>query len=339
MVQNSTDTNLVNTTYEVYIDWTLIWTLNNIDYQRAHAWSISIWEIRWWSVRLSDNNTNPWDWHYFKWNFWEILSWNHALTSTEIDTVNEYLRAKWDLDKVAPIISTSSVLSWSLMPWKNHNINFSYSDSSEYGTWVWINTNSGDLILEKWNSTNSVWNDVSSLIWTWTLSQTWASYPISNLWYWKYKTTFNISDNNWNISNNFITTFYIDAPQMIVSTWSVNIWNINDSTNTFAPTINITVKTVWAWFNVKLKKNTQLNDWTTFIPYYDWTIWFGYDKNKDWNLSDFNDDIIWTETWSINTDWDLNTYTYTVAVWAIIEYQQAWWDYSWKIDFWINLDY
>jgi hypothetical protein len=65
----------------------------------------------------------------------------------------------------------------------------------------------------------------------------------------------------------------------------------------------------------------------------------GYDKNKDWNLSDFNNDIIWQETKNINTSWNLNTYTYTVSMWAIIEYQQAWWDYSWKIDFWINLDY
>ncbi len=341
MVQNSVDSNIANNTFDVYIDGQLIWTLNNIDYQRAHAWSISIWEIRWWAVRLSDNNTNPWDWHYFKWSLWELISWNHALTATDLSIVNDYLRKKWDLDKVAPIILSGSIASGSLLPWANHNISFSYSDSSEYWTWVWINTNSWVLNLEKWNSSNSSWTDVSNLVWSWILTQTWASYDLNNLDYWKYKAIFNIADNNWNISANYLTTFYIDEPQLIISTWSINIWKLNSNTNTFWNTLTVTVKTVWAWFRVKLKKNKALTHTNNsdFIPYYNWSLWMWYDKNNDWNLSDYNDDIILSDSWTLNTNWDLNIYTYTLKIWAIIDKLQAAGNYSWKIDFGIDLDY
>jgi hypothetical protein len=45
------------------------------------------------------------------------------------------------------------------------------------------------------------------------------------------------------------------------------------------------------------------------------------------------------EVKNINADWDLNTYTYTLKMWAIIDKLQAGWDYTWKINFWIELDY
>ncbi len=342
MVQNSTDSNLANDTFKVYIDWNLVWTLNNIDYQRAHAWAIAVWEIKWWAVRLSDDNTNPWDWHYFKWSIWEIISWNHALTSSEISNIDEYLRVKWNLDKIAPVISWTSISSWSILPGANHNISFTYSDSSEYGTWVWIDTQSWwTLNLQKWDSSNSSWVDVSNLVWTWNLTQTWATYILNNLSYWKYKALFMVSDNNWNKSSVFKTTFYIDQPQLIISTWSINIWKLNSSNNTFGDTLTVTVKTIWAPFKVKLKKNkalTHTND-SDFIPYYDWSVWMWYDKNDDGNLSDYNNDIILSDSGTLNTDWNLNTYTYTLKMGAIIDKLQAAWDYSWKIDFGIELDY
>jgi hypothetical protein len=64
-----------------------------------------------------------------------------------------------------------------------------------------------------------------------------------------------------------------------------------------------------------------------------------YDKNNDWNLSDYNDDIIMQEVKNINTSWDINIYTYTLKIWAIIKKLQSSWNYSWKINFGIELDY
>ena len=334
MVQDSTDSTLSNTRFQVYLDWISLWTLTNIDYQRAHAWNISIWQVTWGAIKLSDNSNSS-DWNNFKWSIWELISWNHALTNTEEENIQLYLKNRWNLDKVKPTITYNNFSSWVLLPWWNHNLKFNYIDNT---WWVWIDSSSATIAIAKWDSTNSTWNTLTNVIWTWTITNSWASYPTLDLDYWKYKTTFSIDDLNWNTTSTWYT-LYIDKPEIIISTWATNIWELNDTTNTFSKNITITVKTIWAWFNVKLKKNQTLNNTNTFIPYYDWTLWMGYDKNKDWNLSDFNNDIIWQETKNINTSWNLNTYTYTVSMWAIIEYQQAWWDYSWKIDFWINLDY
>jgi hypothetical protein len=243
--------------------------------------------------------------------------------------LNNYLYPRWDLDKLAPSISWINYSSGSLLPGWNHNLEFNYLDNSEYWDWIWIDINSWNIILEKWDSWNSVWNTVNSKIWTWILTQTLATYSTLDLDYWKYKVIFNISDINWNISSDFESIFYIDKPEMSISTWNIDIWILNENTNTFTWDIIITVKTLWAWFNVKLKKNQELiNDNSLdFIPYY------------DWNLYDFNDDIIWQEIWNINNSWDLNTYIYTVKMWAIIDYLQTWWSYTWKINFWIELTY
>jgi hypothetical protein len=335
-----------------YLNWNLISTINNISPQTNHWacpldwtwldcvlyltwWSISIWSTKNDILKLSNNTEiSIFEWNYFKWNIWEISSYNYALTDSEVNWINDYLFIKWWIDLIAPIITWTNFNSWILLPWWNHNIIFNYNDSH---TWsLWIDINSANIILEKWDWISY---NLINWFWTWTITETLATYPTNNLSFWKYKASFNISDNYWNISNTKELVFYIDNPQMIISTGSIDIWNVNDQTNTFAQDITITVKTVWTWFNVQLKKNQTLNSSTTFIPYYDWTIWVGYDKNKDWRLFDYNDDIIWQEIENINTDWNLNTYTYTVSMWAIIEYQQAWWDYSWKIDFWINLDY
>ena len=334
MVQDSTDPTLSNTRFQVYLDWTSLWTLTNIDYQRPHTWDIAIWEVLWWAIKLSDNSTSS-DWNNFKWSIWELISWNHALTNTEEENIQSYFKNRWNLDKIKPTITSNNFASWSLLPWWDHNLKFTYGDNTD---WVGIDNSSASITIAKWDNWNSTWNTLTNSIWTWSITDTWASYPTLNLNYWKYLVWFTISDNNWNLTSTWYT-LYIDKPEMIISTWSVNIWTINDQTNTFAQDITITVKTIWAWFDIQLKKNQTLNWSSTFIPYYDWTIWVGYDKNKDWNLSDFNDDIIWTENQNINTNWELNTYTYTISMWAIIEYQQAWWDYSWKINFWINLDY
>ncbi len=340
MIQNSTDSNLSNTSFDVYLDNTFLGTLNNVDYQRSHPWSIAIWQILWWAIKLSDNSSST-DGHYFKWSIWELISWNHALNSSELAYIKNYLVEKWNLDKVSPVVSWTNILSGSILPWWNHNIEFYYSDSSEYWTGVWININSWNVILERWDSWNGVWVDVSNKVWTGILTQTWANYPTLDLDYWKYRVKFSIVDNNWNISDIFENTFYIDRPELIISTWTINIWKLNDTTNTFWNNLIVTVKTIGVPFRVKLQKNTGLthSNWSDFIPYYDWSIGMWYDKNNDGNLSDFNDDIILSDSGSLNTSWDLNTYTYTLKMWAIIDKLQAWWDYTWKIDFSIELDY
>jgi len=343
MTQDSTSGVDASDIIKWYINWILAWTLDHVDYQRWHGWDIVLWKNHDWKKYNWDD---IWDWYNFKWEIWEYISWNHALTDEEIDSLNDYLKVRWDLDSIAPVVSSTNIASGSILPWGIHNLEFVYSDTSEYGTWVWINISSDNIILERYNSSTSSWEDYSNQIATWTITQTWASYSTMDLDYWKYRIKFSIADNNWNISNVFENTFYIDKPELIISTGSINIGTLNDSNNTFWDDLVVTVKSIWAPFRVKLKKNKELthSNNSDFIPYYDWSLWMWYDKNNDGNLNDFNDDIILSDSWTLNTNWELNTYTYTsytytLKMWAIIDKLQAWWDYTWKIDFEIELDY
>ena len=331
VIQDSTSwvdsTNII----KAYINGSLVWTLDTVDIQIKHGWDVNI-AMNDWSRKY--DWTAPWNWHYFNWNIWEFISWNHALDNTEISDLNDYLISRWGLDSIAPTITSSNIIDNDILPGWNHSIEFNYSDNI---WWTWVDITTSSIALEKWDWTSWV---VNTNISNTSTTTTKAIYSTNNLSFWKYRTTFNISDNIWNISTNFITTFYIDSPELIISTWSINIWTLNNTTNTFWDTITVTVKTIGSPFRVKLKKNTILtrNTWE-IIPYYNWTVWMWYDKNNDWNLFDFNNDIIWQEVQNINTNWNLNTFTYTVKIWAIKEFQQIAWDYSWKIDFGIELDY
>ena len=336
---------------KAYLNWELKWTLNSIEEQSTHwactfetsfncniystGWALALWSTKNDILRISNSTTSEWlEKDFFKWNIWEISSYNHALSQTEVDWLNDYLFVKWWFDTIAPVVSSSNISTNQILPWWNHSIEFNYSDEVN---WSWIDISSQNIVLEKWNWTSWV---VNTSISNTSTTITKAIYSTSNLDFWKYRTTFNISDNIWNISSDYITTFYIDKPELIISTWSINIWTLNNTTNTFGDTITVTVKTIWAPFRVKLKKNQKLTTTNSDeIIYYNWNIWMGYDKNNDWNLFDYNNDIILSSVENINTNWNLNTYTYTLKMWAIKEYQQAAWDYSGKIDFGIELDY
>ena len=342
---------------KAYLNWELKWTLNSIEEQITHwactfttsfncsiystGWALAIGATKNDILKLSDSSTSLWfEKDFFKWYIWEISSYNHALTDSEVDWLNDYLFTKWWFDNISPIIDSINFSNNQILPGWTHDIILTYSDTWTWATW--IDSNTANPYLEKWNSTNSTWDNITaSGLNSWTITNSWATYTTQNLDFWKYRFNFNIKDNAWNISDNKEIIFYIDKPELTVSTWSVNIWKLSDSEVKLSDNITITVKTIWAPFKVKLQKNTQLthSNNSDFIPYYNWSVWMWYDKNNDWSLSDFNDDIIMQEVKNINTDWDLNTYTYTLKIWAIIDKLQAGWDYTGKIDFWIELDY
>lgn len=182
------------------------------------------------------------------------------------------------------------------------------------------------------------WADISDTFLNQTTrTATKTTYYSNNLNYWKYKIVYRIYDQIWNLAEEEIV-FYIDKPELIVSTWSVDIWTINNTNNNFAPDIVVTVKTIWAPFQVILQRNQALSD-IEIIPYHNGTNGFWYDKNNDGNLNNFDDDIIGQEALNINTDWNLNTYTYYVKMWAITSLEQVAWNYEAQIDFWLELGY
>ncbi|MDQ7008832.1 MAG: LamG-like jellyroll fold domain-containing protein, partial [Candidatus Gracilibacteria bacterium] len=332
LIQDSTSGIDSSNIIKAYIDGSLAGTLNTVDIQIKHGGNISV--ARNSGSRKYDGSA-PGDGHYFNGYIGEFISWNNALTDIEIADLNNYLNPRWNLDTTAPVINSTNVSSGSILPGGNHNIIFDYTDSGTGSTGV--DTTSGNMTFEKWDGTNWISNaNISNT----STTTTQAIYATNNLAFGKYRITFNISDNAGNTSLNSEIIFYIDIPELIISTGSVNIGELNDTTNTFGNTITIIVKTIGTPFRVKLKKNLNLELNTgEFIPYYDGITGMGYDKNNDGTLFDFNDDIVGQEVLNVNTDGNLNTYIYTVKMGAIVEYQQLGGAYSGKIDFGIELDY
>ena len=81
--------------------------------------------------------------------------------------------------------------------------------------------------------------------------------------------------------------------------------------------------------------------WTIEIIDWNWLEWVWYDKNpytSTINIINSNE-IIASQSWSINIDWNKNTYNYSIKLWALVWEEQAAWNYSSNIRFWINLNY
>ncbi len=97
---------------KIYLNWKLVNETDHIDPMPEHylAW---IWNINKWSVKprspydtISEDANLP-----FKWYFWEFISWNHALTDTEVRWLQNYFEQKWydRIDNVKyNVIKTSS---------------------------------------------------------------------------------------------------------------------------------------------------------------------------------------------------------------------------------------
>jgi hypothetical protein len=255
-------------------------------------------------------------------------TWNNSVWTSVFDV------SSWDT--TPPTITNNFPTNWFLFPNSNFNININYSDSeSNINTWsILIN-------LKKWNWTDR-WSDVSSTYITWsTITSSNSIYNVSKLWFWKYKVDFYIEDDIWNWTWT-TTDFYIDEPEIIISSWSLEIWNLKAWIQKFSTwSLDITVKTVWAWFDLILNKDSSLTTWTIDILDWNWSTWVWYDKKPYSSTISIinNNEIIASETWSINTNWNKNIYIYSIKLWALIWKEQAAWNYSMHVRFWLNLNY
>ena len=342
-----------------YLDGSLQGTLNSISLQKTHGacrfitsfdcniystgWTIALGSTKNDTIKLSDNSQIVgFEGNHFYGNIWEISSWNHALTSSEVNGIQDYLVIKWWIDNTAPVITSTNISSGSLLPGGNHDIVFNYNDTHTGSTG--IDSSSDSITLQK--RIGAAWGaDISVTGFNLggkTVTSSGATYPTNDLGYGKYRATFNISDNAGNTSLDEELVFYIDQPQFIISTGSLDIGTVNNVTNSFSPEITITVKTVGAGFDVVLNKNTTLTYSGETIPDWDGTIGFGYDQDVYTGSISliWVDENIGTQVASINTNGDLNTYTYKIKVGILINaLEQAGGNYSGKIDFWINLNY
>jgi len=275
-------------------------------------------------------------WTYvYKWCYiknWSINAWSDTAW---IDYITfDYYKS----DNLPPNITDINYSSWTILPWWNHNLIINYYDNNS-----WIDLNSDDISLYKWDWVSSWWTDISSTwlnLWSKTITTTSATYPTNDLSFWKYKYNFEISDNSWNSTSTWIT-FYIDETEFIISTWTIDIWELETDSVIFSQSFNITVKTVWAWFSVLwLSRSLFEYEWVE-ITQRNWDFWFWYIKEgygSELSTKDVPVTII-TKDKNININWLKNIYNFTLKLWAQVSEEQAAWEYEMNLNFWVDFNY
>lgn len=271
--------------------------------------------------------------HLYRWCY--IKNWNTAagLDSAFIDDITFTSTAT---DTTPPTIDSTNFASGSLLPGWNHDIIINYSDADSG-----IDSSSTIMQLYKWDWVSAYGSDIAwSGITFNSVSTSSASYSTNNLTFGKYQYRFSISDNDGNPVV-YVHDFYIDQPEFIVWSGSIDIGSLSSLSNTFSDTVTITVKTVWAAFDVTMDRSSAFTQWVEEIPSYNGTLWYGYQQTPyAWDISSIlTNQNIATQAALINTNGNKNTYTYDIQIWALIDLEQAAWDYMWNLDFGINLTY
>jgi hypothetical protein len=257
-------------------------------------------------------------------------------TGTDNSFVDYITFPSWITDVTPPDITSSNFASWALLPGWNHDIILNYNDPDSG-----IDTTTEDLQLQKWDGVSAWWPDISgTAIGAAAVGTSSASYNTNNLSFWKYRYTFSIDDNVWNTAS-VERDFYIDQPELIVGSGSIDIGYLNDVINTFSDTVTITVLTVWAAFDLTFS-NTSLPTYSTGnIPNWDGSKWFGFEQFPfSGTLS-----AIWapqtltSQALLINTNGNRNSYTYDIQIGALIDITQTAGEYIWDLKFDIDLQY
>jgi len=271
--------------------------------------------------------------HTYKWCYVKDWAGSAGTDNAYIDNIN-FINGVVDVNP--PVINSTNFASGSILPGGNHDIIINYSDTDSG-----IDSASSTLELYKWDGVSSYGSNIAG--WNISLnsaSVSSASYSMNDLSFGRYQYRFTISDNNGN-SVLYIHDFYIDEPEFLVGSGSIDIGTLSSLTNTFSETVTLTVRTVGAGFDISMNRSTPFTDGTEEIPSYDGTTGYGYQQTPyDWNILTIGtSENIATQATNINTNWFKNTYTFDIQIWALIDNQQIASDYIGDLDFTINLDY
>lgn len=300
-----------------------------IDNIEQDNWS---WTVNW--NRYSKNDVVS-GFHEYKWCYIKngtTNTWNdHAI----IDYITFQSNTS---DTTDPSITGTNFSNNDLLPGWNHDIIFTYFDSDSG-----INTSWDNITVNKWNW-SSWWVDISATalnLWSKTVTATQASFPTNDLDYGRYRFNFSIDDNDWNTWNSSIE-LYFDKPEIIINTSELDLWNISDNGLNFSnDEIIITVNTVWAWFDVNMSQDNSFTYWWNVIVNWNWWEWIWYDKaTYTWTNSNINSNpALYSQSASLNTDWNLNSYEYRIKIWTLIWELQAAWNYQTTLSFYLYMTY
>ena len=269
--------------------------------------------------------------------------WDSNTTNNSASVTLQIAIAPTPTDTVLPNITSISLLSWSLLPIGNFPISVSYSDTGTN-----INTSSFSKKIYSWNTGSLSWSTTdiaptyTSIIGSPTTDG--AAFQVSNLPMGKYRFDISIADNIGNVRMQSYT-YYIDAIQWNISSDQYDIGWIPTNTQTFGTgEMIITVKTVWAGFNIQMVSTNTLVKWWDAIWYWDGLRGWWYDM---WNgttysntISDPSTSILIANQWaSINPNGLLNTYTYRIKFGGKVGTEQVAGLYDGSIKFDISVNY
>lgn len=297
------------------------------------------WQIEYfWTCSSNTNFAVVWN-NTITFNY--LPDWNYDNCYLRVNNggaqQSEYLLiTPFIISSSAPVFWNINIANGELLASKNNILEISYSDS-----WS-LNLSSANLQIQKYNSVSANWwNDISSLVSTQNnISQNQATYQINVNEFWKYRFIFsieNIYGTYWEISQDF----FIDEPSFSVDSSQINMWNINSQNINFSTPVEIRVETLWAEFDMKIKKSWDFSSHNNTINQFNGNTWYGYDSTPlDWNLTNIsNVETFANQSKNINVNWEKNIYTYYIRLGAIIDELQSAGDYSGNIQFGIQLIY
>lgn len=246
------------------------------------------------------------------------------------------------VDTTAPVITSVSIASGALIPKWNFSLTIAYSD-----TGVGIAPPSFTGKIYGWDATGMTWDavnlasDYMSVI---SSSTTTGVLQVTGLPYGKYRFDISVADTLGNIQTQTYT-YYVDAAEWTLSAPNYDIGNALLSQDTFGSgELILTVKTVWAGFDLTMIRTTDLTYISDIIPVFSWSTGWWYDKNI-WSgytgaiTPHGTTQALISVPKNINTNGQKNTFTYRVKYGVNPPANVPAGDYVGNVRFGINLVY
>jgi len=314
--------------------------IDDISFNANTSYALYVTDISWWWIRYTNWTA---EWSIFTENshiqiregIWKSFEFASTFRPRIWNWTLHYSFTSEPIDETPPSIEINNIIEENIYPNIHLNIEVNYNDNKS-----WINTSTISTELRKWNGTNWWPNILSTFLASSDSNSTDSNYNVDQLWLWKYKFYFYIEDNTWNWS--FIERiFYVDEPRLEVSTWIIDIWNLTFDINNFSRDVHVKVQTVGSAFQLSIHNTWNLIYKDAEIIPWNGSRGFWYEApalSQQIKLIQQNQ-IIWSETKNTNTQWEYNTYMYTLRFGAHIDASQESWKYEGNISFKIKLDY
>jgi hypothetical protein len=267
-------------------------------------------------------------------------NWDFTLNIADMDyvTFSRFVPT----DTTPPVITSNSVASGTLAPKGTFPVTITYTDTGSAivpGSLTWR--------IYMWDATGATWDVVNiapAYLTVTSASTSTGVFALAGLPYGKYRFDFLISDSAWNTVTQS-ATYYIDAIEWTLGAPSYDLGNAPLGSNTFGSgEYLLTVKTVWAAFDLSLLRASDLAYSGQTISVYSAGNGWWYDKNIGSGYSSTitshgTTQTIVTVAKNINTNGQKNTFTYRVKFGVNPSANTVAGDYVGDVRWGINLTY